>query len=165
MVKTKWVTLKKLLNTCKYYMIIGRGEKETPPKWERKEMAAEMRVKDWFVGKIEVRAGWHLVNYIYQIEKETEKAYYVAMEVIRNDGECESMIRTWVPKSCTQTVEEYEAERAQAVARFEAGKEKYSKLVEWAKTQGVKGVRVGLKKDTILAKIAEAGLVAPVEVA
>lgn len=164
MEKIKWVTLKKVLNTCKLYTVIGRGEKETPPNGSVKPMAAELRIKNWFVKKIEVPYGFHLVNYIMQTEKETEKALYVAMEIVSNDGECERIFRTWVPKACVQTEEEYQAEVEAEIARFEAGKDRYNRLVEWAKMHGVKGIRVGLRKDTILAKIKDAGLVAPVEV-
>lgn len=128
-------------------------------------MSTGMKIKDWFVKKIETPRGYYLINEIEQIEKETEKALYVMVHIESVDGERECLFRTWVPKSCVETFEEYEAERTQAVARFEAGKEKYAMLVDWAKAQGVKGIRVGLKKDTILAKIAAAGLVAPVEVA
>lgn len=124
-----------------------------------------MRVKDWFVKKIEIPYGFHLINDIECIEKETEKAYYVRMTIETNDGEHERTLRTWVPKSCTQTAEEYEAEAKENEDRFEAGKERYARLVEWAKAQGVKGVRIGMRKVTILGKIEALGLTVPAEVA
>lgn len=120
-----------------------------------------MRVKNWFVKKIETPRGFYLINHIENVEKETEKALYVMMMIESADGEHETTFRTWVPKACVQTYEEYEAEIEAEKQRFEAGKDAYNRLVEWAKAQGVKGVRVGLKKDTILAKVAAAGLVAP----
>ena len=128
-------------------------------------MAGEIKVKDWFVGRIAVPAGFNLINNIEFIEKETEKAYRVRMVIESCDGESEMSIMVWVPKSCTQTAEEYEAESKEYIDRFEAGKEKYAKLVEWAKAQGVKGVRVGLRKSTIIAKIEALGLAVPAEVA
>lgn len=128
-------------------------------------MVGEMKVKDWFVGKIATPVGFHLINNIEFIEKETEKAYRVRMVIESCDGESERSIMVWVPKSCTQTAEEYESESKERTARFEAGKEKYAKLVEWAKAQGVKGVRVGLRKSTIIAKIEALGLTVPAEVA
>lgn len=124
-----------------------------------------MRIKDWFVKKIVIPCGFHLINDIECIEKETEKAYFVRMTIETNDGEHERSFNTWVPKSCTQTVEEYETEAKERADRFEAGKERYAKLVEWAKAQGVKGVRVGMRKATILGKIEALGLTVPVEVA
>ena len=74
------------------------------------------------------------------------------------NGEYESCKSVWVPKSCTMTKEEYEATLIEEKKRFEEGKVAYEKLVAWAKDQGVKGVRVGLRKETILKKINEAGL-------
>lgn len=40
--------------------------------------------------------------------------------------------------------------------RFEAGKKSYNQLVEQAKSMGIKGVRVGMKRSTIERKIKEA---------
>lgn len=39
--------------------------------------------------------------------------------------------------------------------RFEAGKKSYNQLVEQAKSMGIKGVRVGMKRSTIERKIKE----------
>jgi hypothetical protein len=156
-----------VLNTCKHYKIIGREEKQNPPKWERKEMAAEMRVKqDWYVRTINVRTGWRIINYIISVERETEKAYYAEMEAIRNSDGKSIFFKTWVPKSCTLSIEEYRAEIAQEAADFGLDKDddKHIRLAEWALVRGL-AIHAGFKTNRILEEIAEAGLVAPVEVA
>lgn len=56
------------------------------------------------------------------------------------------------------TNEEYQRKQA----KFEEGKNKYDKLVEWAKSQGLK-VRNKMKKTTILSAIQKAGLEVPAE--
>ena len=99
--------------------------------------------------------------------KETEKAFQVIVFVKNNSFNC------WVPKSCTVATflemneeakneikrqEEYEARRQE---RFEAACKKYAELIAYAKANGVRGVREGLRRETIERKIVNAGLPLP----
>lgn len=116
-------------------------------------------IKEWFFDKIQ--SEHRSIHFFYdavQIVKETEKAYMVCIAYTTRDGEYESFRNVWVPKSCTLTKYEYEKELAEEKKRFEDGKAAYEKMIAWAKGNGVKGVRVGLRKETILKKINEAGL-------
>lgn len=116
-------------------------------------------IKEWFFNKIQnEHRNIHFLYDEVQIVKETEKAYMVCIDYTTVNGEYESCKSVWVPKSCTMTKEEYEATLIEEKKRFEEGKAAYEKLIAWAKDQGVKGVRVGLRKETILKKINEAGL-------
>ncbi len=116
-------------------------------------------IKDWFLKKVLVEkfeAGAYLVD-IIGVERETEKAYLLKVEI----GYCSSIefvTTIWVPKSCTMSVEEYEAQLKKEADNFKKGCEAYEKLVAFAKANKVKGIRKGLRKETILKKIEEAGL-------
>lgn len=117
-------------------------------------------IKEWFFNKIKGEyRNLHFFDGAVRINKETEKAYQVFIEYTTIDGECDGEKLVWVPKSCTLTVEEYRKEAEAEEKRFEDGKAAYEKLVAWAKENGVKGVRVGMRKATILDKIKKAGLV------
>jgi predicted transcriptional regulator len=99
------------------------------------------------------------------IVKETEKAYQIVLTL----GLDAADIKTWVPKSCTvRTDEELQAEikalaeqEARSQARWEEACRKYSELVEYAQRMGVKGVKEGLRKETIIRKIEQAGIPLP----
>lgn len=119
-------------------------------------------IKEWFFNKL--KSEHRNLHFFYgpaRINKETEKAFQVFVEYTTIDGEYEGEKLVWVPKSCTMTREEYLKEEAEAEKRFEDGKAAYDNLVAWAKENGVKGVRVGMRKTTILEKIEKAGLTYP----
>lgn len=113
-------------------------------------------IKDWFLNKLQENNAFFSSE--AEIIKETEKAYFLDMEGQTADGEHDVFKKAWVPKSCTMTPEEAKAEREAEIKRFEEGKAAYEKMVAWAKEKGIKGVRIGLRKATILRKIKEAGL-------
>lgn len=95
-----------------------------------------------------------------EILRETEKA--VNIKFTSKYGN----LFSWIPKSVFMTKEDERKEEERMnkrIARFEEGKRKYEKLVEFAKENGVKYVRVGLRKETIINKIKDAGLEVPVE--
>lgn len=116
-------------------------------------------VKDWFFNKMQDEAcGVHLVHTAVQVIDETAKAYKLEMIATTYDGEFETTKAMWCPKSCTMTEEEYKADEQAQVDRFQAGCEAYEKLLTFAKDNGVKGVRKGMRKETILAKVEAAGL-------
>ena len=123
-------------------------------------IGSTVHVKDWFMRTLQERDR-HFFSEVV-ILKETEKAYFCEFDGETADGERDVWKKAWVPKSCTQTLEEYEIEERERnerlQKRFEEGKKAYEELVAWAKKNGVKGVRVGLRKETILKKIEEAGL-------
>lgn len=85
-----------------------------------------------------------------KILKESEKAYFVAMDYTTIDGERDGVKRFWVPKSVTMTKMEYDAAKK---SRFE----EYDRVLNFAKSKGIKGVRSGMKKSTLLNKIRAAG--------
>lgn len=117
-------------------------------------------IKEWFFNKIQSEhRNLHFFYGAVRINKETEKAYQVFVEYTTIDGEYEGEKLVWIPKSCTLTEEEYRKEAEAEEKRFEDGKAAYEKMVTWAKENGVKGVRVGMRKATILDKIKKAGLV------
>lgn len=105
---------------------------------------------------------WFLVNnfsneekYVIEVSdreivRETEKA--VNIKFTSKYG----AIYSWIPKSVFVTKEEIEERQK----RFEEGKRRYEKLVEYAKGK-VKGVRVGWRKETIVRKLKEAGYEVP----
>lgn len=111
-----------------------------------------MIIKDWFLRKNFSQNERYAIQCAdeMKIERETEKAILVKWNTEWG------FIKRWVPKSCFYTVAEIEAE----AEKINQGLEKYEKLVEWAKSQGLK-VRSRMKKSTILAIISEAGLEAP----
>lgn len=128
-------------------------------------------VKEWFMAKIKMdNNGWGFKNNSGEIVRETAKAYLLKMEAYTIDGEFEGFLQIWAPKSCTvetpeeldqenQRQNEYEAKRQE---RYEAACKAYQELIEYAKKMGVKGVREGLRKETILRKIQNAGVAVPV---
>lgn len=116
-------------------------------------------IKKWFQEKMDLGYGKRLSGDFGEVVKETEKAYMLNVEWYSVDGEYDGYQNVWVPKKCTMTEEEFEAEEKAEHERFEAGCSRYEKMIEFAKANGVKGVRVGLRRETIEKKIREAGLV------
>lgn len=113
-------------------------------------------VKKWFFEKMQSEAGYgiHLFYSESEVSRETEKAYLLEIEYTTLDGEVDGIKKIWCPKSCIMTNDEIKAEKE----RFENGCNAYETMISFAKANGVKGVRTGLKKETILKKIADAGL-------
>ena len=123
-------------------------------------------MKEWFYRKNHSDLGSY-GEHVCLVLKETEKAYQVSLL-----GEILSRT-TWVPKSCTiATVEERDAEALEAEVRqaeYEARREarwqeacqKYAELIAYAQKLGVRGVREGLRRETIERKIQAAGFPLP----
>lgn len=119
----------------------------------------KVMVKDWFFNKMQDEAcGLHLIHTAALVLEETAKAYKLEMVATTYDGEYETTKAMWCPKSCTLTEDEYKADEQAQLDRFQAGCEAYDKLISFAKDNGVKGVRKGMRKATILAKVEAAGL-------
>ena len=119
-------------------------------------------LKYWFFSK---NYSGDYAKHFGVIVKETEKAYQILLTLGLN----ESDVKTWVPKSCTLQTEAEFAEELAKVAEYEAKKQErfeaackaYRDLIAYAQAMGVKGVREGLRKDTIIAKMEKAGVPLP----
>lgn len=95
---------------------------------------------------------WH-VDEVLNVEDETENEYLLKIRIgygLKKYRE----VNVWAPKNCVMTDEEYEKE-------FENGMTYHQRLVEFAKKNGVKGVRYNLNIDTLMNKIQNAGLEMP----
>jgi hypothetical protein len=119
-------------------------------------------IKDWYSSKMEAMGNFTPTKYFTdsQIIRVTEKAMLVMLEYDCH-GIAEKHFETWIPKACVLTEDEYKAEVATEKDRYAAGYLPYAELVEWAKANGVKGVRNKMRRETIMAKIKEAGLTYP----
>lgn len=122
-------------------------------------------IEDWFLQKT-FAAKTNRERKIAQnctaalINKETDKACLVMF--IRALSTEIDFVEIWVPKSVMGKAPKSEA--AQKVAeeqakKFEAGSSRYEKVLSFAKEHKIRGVRVGLKLETLLKKITDAGLV------
>lgn len=122
-------------------------------------------LKDWFYKKNIGESYWD--KHYCLVIRETEKAFQV--QVFTNGSYCQ---KTWTPKSCClMSVEEYEKAISEAdekqkeweakrQERFEAACKAYNDLIDYAVANGVK-VRSGMRKETILRKMANAGVSIP----
>lgn len=120
-------------------------------------------VKEWFMNKIAMdNNGWGFWENSGVVVRETAKAYLLKMEAHTIDGEYEGFLQIWAPKSCTvESLEELNQEKQQRQERFEAACEAYQNLIAYARANGVRGVREGLRKETIIRKIQNAGVALP----
>ena len=118
-------------------------------------------IKSWFLIKNFTPDERYVVEVSdREILRETEKA--VNIKFTSKYGN----LFSWIPKSVFMTEEDYRIEREKEekrIARFEKGKKRYEKLVEFAKANNVKGVRIGWRKETIINKIKDAGIELPAE--
>lgn len=119
-------------------------------------------IKDWFFKKMEAKGNFRPTQFFEEayIIRVTEKAMLVMLEYDCHNI-AEKHFETWIPKSCVMTEEEYEAEGKAEKDRYLAGRQSYEELVAWAKANDVKGVRNKMRRETIMAKIKEAGLTYP----
>lgn len=114
-------------------------------------------IKEWFLKKMDLPE-YAIAEQEVEIIKETEKAYFVGMPTWTIDGETPLYLKVWVPKKCTMTKEEYDKSRDEEFNRFIEGCDRYEKLLQFCKENKVRGARKGLRKETLLRKISEAGL-------
>lgn len=127
--------------------------------WKENRELKKVYIKDWFLNRIELGYGKRAVNeQLCNIIKQTEKAYLLDVEWYTVDGEYDGSTYKWVPKSCTFTMKEHADIEERQEKAFEDGCRRYENLINFAKNNNVKGIRVGLRKETILKKIKEAGL-------
>lgn len=114
-------------------------------------------VADWF--------DFDLPNYAIQPhrvtivgESKSGKAYKVDIDTETIDGERDLYYTKFIPKSAVKTKKQVEYEDRQATKRFNRGKKRYENMLKYAREKGVKGVRKGMRKETILKKMKEAGI-------
>lgn len=135
-------------------------------KRNRKNKLSNQEVEICCLLKNGLRESWKKKNiiancrpYIESIDcvvKETEKAVLLQItfaytnDIIRTRNE-------WVSKSCTITEEEKKIEEQESERRFEEGCKKYEELLKFAKAN-LKGIRKGMRKDTIIKKLNDAGI-------
>ena len=122
-------------------------------------------VESWFIAKNFNQQQQYAISRAERIEVigETEKAVKVAWFTKYGT------ITSWVPKSvcglaekseaAKKVEEEIEAREIEARKRLIAGCERYERVLAFAKEHKVKGARKGLRLQTLLSKIAEAGLI------
>lgn len=130
----------------------GVGQKSTPAK----------------IGDSIVTAKWFdfdLPDYAIKTNRATiigesasGKAWKVRIETETLDGERDLVLTRYMPKSAALSPSEQAKAAKEAAARYKDGQNKYNKLIDFAKKNGIKGVRVGMRKDTILERIKKAGL-------
>ena len=121
-------------------------------------------VENWFITKNFNQQQQYAISRAESVEVigETEKAVKVAWFTKYGT------ITSWVPKSvcglaekseaAKKVEEEIEAREIEARKRLLAGCERYERVLAFAKEHKVKGARKGLRLQTLLSKIAEAGL-------
>lgn len=117
------------------------------------------RIKEWFIDKNLNDNQRYLYNTgdLY-IARETEKALQI--EVSHKVGN----FKFWVPKSCLMNEEDFQREREyeeKREAKMADGLAYNEMLVEFAKANGVEGVRRRMKTKTLIEKIVAAGLEVP----
>ena len=121
-------------------------------------------IESWFIAKNFNQQQQYAISRAESVEVigETEKAVKVAWFTKYGT------ITSWVPKSvcglaekseaAKKVEEEIEAREIEARKRLLAGCERYERVLAFAKEHKVKGARKGLRLQTLLSKIAEAGL-------
>ena len=122
-------------------------------------------VESWFIAKNFNQQQQYAISRAESVEVigETEKAVKVAWFTKYGT------ITSWVPKSvcglaekseaAKKVEEQIEAREIEARKRLIAGCERYERVLAFAKEHKVKGARKGLRLQTLLSKIAEAGLI------
>ena len=115
-----------------------------------------INIKEWKMRQIAEEQHGGFLEDIIAIERETEKACLIKLKW----GHASSLIydiKVWVPKSAILSDEEYAAEIQKKEENFKNACQRYENMIAFAKKAGLK-VRKGMKKETVLYKIAEAGL-------
>ncbi len=117
-------------------------------------------IKDWFVSKVDLPNYAMKPTGLVEIvgESKSGKAYKVSIDTETLDGERDLHFERFVPKSVIETRSQRKKSEKEAEKRYNQGVKKYEKMIEFAKKNGVKGVRPGLRKETILKKIRDHGL-------
>lgn len=128
----------------------GRGGRKPTGVGDR------VHVADWF--------SFTLPNYAIQPsvvriigESASGKAWLVDVETETQDGERDLVYQKYMPKAAAVTDAQLKAAEKIREKNYKDGQKRYAAMVEFAKKNNIKGVRVGLRKETILEKIRKAG--------
>lgn len=115
----------------------------------------KVTVKVWFLNKtLDARTRQEVTNDFF-VKVTTAKAYL--LEQATDHG----VVRFWCPISCTLKEGEVDPDLEREVKKMQSGLEYNQTLLEFAKAHGVKGVRKGMRTETIKYYIEDAGLKAP----
>ncbi|MGP1376441.1 MAG: hypothetical protein ACTTKS_02525 [Bulleidia sp.] len=115
-----------------------------------------MQVKNWFINeKFNQQEAYVISVSELTVIDETEKAVKIYAD---SDY---GYLKFWFPKSCIITDEEIAKQEEELDKKFKKGLEYNKSLVTFAKNNGIKGVREGLRTVTLIAKIKAAGLEVP----
>lgn len=90
-------------------------------------------------------------------ESASGKAYKVEFEADTLDGEHSKVFTRYMPKKATVSKSQRMSAWQQETKKFAIGTVRYNTMLDFAKSKNIKGVKNGLKKDTIIKKIEEAG--------
>lgn len=137
------------------------GINKASPVFPGVEIGSHIHIQDWFTYD---NPSYAIRTNRGQIvgESASGKAWKVGIETETADGERDVYIERWMPKKAVISKEQHDYELQQREKKweksFKKGEKKYAKMIEFAKKNNVKGVRVGLRKETILEKIKKAGL-------
>lgn len=123
--------------------------------------AGDLRVAGWFTPDAFRMSAGDQWREDFRIVRETEKAALIAASYRpgRFSSQPAGEREAWVPKSAFESLTGYLI-KAEMTHRgtWAQPSDRYAKLIAFAKENGVKGVRSGMRAATILAKVREAGL-------
>lgn len=115
----------------------------------------KVTVKVWFLKKTLDARTYEEVTNDFFVEVSTPKAYLLKGYTDRG------VVKFWCPISCTSKEGEVDPDLEREVKKMQSGLEYNQTLLEFAKAHGVKGVRKGMRTETIKYYIEDAGLKAP----
>ncbi len=114
------------------------------------------KIKEWFKVNLTTNEQYIINNAILLNEVEFVKRTEKAVQLKFNNDKYGYLIK-WIPLSALYTVDELNKAQ-QAVSN---GLNYNLKLIDFAKAHNIKGIRKGMRTQTILLKIQQAGLEAP----
>ena len=125
----------------------------------------DLKIVDWFQLNKVLPYGFNdITRGISEILEETAKAYRVITGAT-NDNNDIDLVDMWVPKKCTESISEYTARTGNRVidhvALIEERRETHKRLVEYAKSHGVPGVRSNMHDLTIVERMKIVGVEVP----
>ena len=125
---------------------------------EKRDFSGQVWPKKWFIyekfNTQQAMVIWNADEIV--VVGETEKA--VKLYVDSDYGH----FQFWAPKSAVETEKEVARWEAEMDKKMQKGLEYNKSLVVFAKNNGIKGVREGLRTATLVKKIKAAGLEVPV---
>lgn len=136
---------------------IGGANSESNATPKSAKIGDEVYIAKWF--KLELPS-YAMQPHSVKItgESASGKAWKIDVDTETKDGEKDLYFSKYVPKAAVLTKSQRAEASKASQNRYESGKQKYSAMIKFAKDNGVKGVRTGMRKETILEKIKKAGL-------